>query len=185
MSIAAVVLAAGGGSRFLGPAHKLLTVFRGRPIVAWAIARAVEAGMDETCVVTGAVALGEVVPLGVTALQNDRWADGMATSLARAFEHAELAGHGAVVVGLGDQPLVGAPAWRAVAAASSPVVIATYGGRRGHPVKLAREVWSLLPKDGDEGARSLLRDRPDLVREVACDGDPADVDTVEDLDQWS
>ncbi|HMK12829.1 MAG TPA: NTP transferase domain-containing protein, partial [Acidimicrobiales bacterium] len=71
MTIAAVVLAAGAGTRFEGDNHKLLTVVRGRPLVMWAIEHAREAGLDETVVVTGAVELPDLG--GVTVVHNDRW----------------------------------------------------------------------------------------------------------------
>jgi len=183
VTVLAAVLAAGDGSRFGGP--KLRAPLRGRPLVAWALEAALAAGFDETVVVTGGEDLSAVVPAGVTVLDNPDWADGQATSLQVAVRHADARGHDVVVVGLGDSPMVPAEAWRAVAAVDAPVVTAEFDGARRPPVRLAREVWALLPTAGDEGARVLLQGRPDLVTAVPCAGDPRDVDTEGDLEQWS
>jgi CTP:molybdopterin cytidylyltransferase MocA len=188
VTVAAVVLAAGGGTRFAGPEHKLRTPFRDRPLVSWAVDHAVAAGLDETVVVQGAVDLADVVADGVVVLDNPRWNEGQATSLGVALAHARAAGHDSVVIGLGDQPLVHPSAWRAVASAATdgpPIVVATYEGKRGNPVRLGAAVWDELRLEGDEGARELMRRRPELVGTVACEGNAADVDTLEDLEQWS
>lgn len=187
MSTAAVVLAAGAGTRFEGEGHKLLARVRGVPVVRRAVDAACAAGLEQAFVVVGAVALDDVLPPGVVVVRNERWSEGMATSLQVGVRAAEAAGHEAVVVGLGDQPFVPASAWRAVAVADDerPIVVATYGGRRGNPVRLHRSVWPSLPTAGDEGARVLFAEVPHLVGEVACEGESADVDTVEDLGRWS
>ena len=184
-TISAAVLAAGPGTRFTGDTHKLRTPFRGRPLVQWAVQAALDADLGPTFVVTGAGSLDDLLPEGVTALPNLRWEDGQAGSLLVAVRAAEDAGCDAVVVGLADQPLVPADAWRAVAAADAPIATALYGAQPRPPVRLAREVWPLLPRSGDEGARVLMRERPDLVVRVPCPGDPVDLDTVEDLRRWS
>lgn len=185
-TVAAVVLAAGGGSRFRGDVHKLRATVRGKPLIAWAIESAVDAGLDDVLVVTGAVDLDDLLPPAVTRVHNDAWADGIASSLAAALAVAADHDHDAVVVGLGDQPGIPSVAWARVGRSTqAPIVVATYDGKRRNPVRLAKEVWPLLDRTGDEGARSLMRRRPDLVGEVACPGTPTDVDTLEDLAQWS
>jgi molybdenum cofactor cytidylyltransferase len=185
VSTAAIVLAAGGGSRFPGPQHKLLAPFRGRPLVLWALAAAEAAGLDEVAIIVGAVDLGLLVPPGVTVIENGDWAAGQASSLQAARAWAAGRDHEAMVVGLGDQPLVPSSAWSAVAASPSPIAVATFEGRRRPPVRLARAVWSLLPTEGDEGARVVMGERPDLVCEVVCEGQPVDIDNEEDLHRWS
>jgi len=183
---AAVILAAGAASRFSGPGHKLLADWRGKPLVTWAVANALDAGLDETVVISGAVDLSEVISEEVTLIENHDWSSGQASSLQVAISWARHQGHAAIVVGLADQPLVPPEAWRLVAAEQSkPIVSAAFDGRRRPPVRLEESVWGLLPVAGDEGARVLMSARPDLVAEVACPGQPADVDTVEDLSRWS
>jgi molybdenum cofactor cytidylyltransferase len=182
--VAAVLLAAGGGSRFEGPTHKLLAPLRGRPVLVHAVDAVVASGLD-VHVVTGAVELADLLPEEVTVVHNPHWSEGQAVSVRAGIASAESAGHDAVVVGLGDQPFVGPEAWRAVAASPSPIAVATYGGGRGNPVRLSSEVWRLLPPFGDEVGRALMRSRPELVTEIRCDGEATDIDTLEDLRRWS
>src|SRR5262245_56261972 len=191
MTTAAIVLAAGGGSRYRasgGDSHKLLAPYLGKTVVEWSIEAAAAAHLDATYVVRGATDL-PLPPLAegsVTWVRNDRWQEGIATSLRAGVTRARRDGHAAVVVGLGDQPLVLAEAWRRVAVTTrSPVAVATYEGTRGNPVRLSSLVWPLLPRGGDEGARVVMRRRPDLVVEVSCPGRSADIDTVDDLREWS
>ena len=181
----AVVLAAGGGTRFTGSTHKLLAEFSGTTVIGASVAGPIDAGLM-TAVVWGAVDLSTQVPIGVELIHNPAWASGQASSLQAGLRWAATQGCDEVVIGLGDEPSVGAETWRRVAGAEGgPIVIAAFGPVRTPPVRLARSVWPLLPTSGDVGAGSLLRDRPELVVAIECDGDPTDIDTVEDLAQWS
>ncbi|HUS60736.1 MAG TPA: nucleotidyltransferase family protein [Acidimicrobiales bacterium] len=189
MKAGAYVLAAGAGSRFQGPTHKLLAPLAGSTVLGLAIVRASESSLEGgVSVVVGDTALMAALPEGTRAIPSPRWSDGLAASLSAATDDAIARDLEVVVVALGDQPAVDSASFRRVVAACSdatPIVFAAYDGRRGHPVALHRSVWGLLPRSGEEGARGLARSRPDLVTEVPCMGSPDDVDTVEDLDRWS
>jgi molybdenum cofactor cytidylyltransferase len=183
----AVLLAAGGGTRFVGSTHKLLAVLDGVPVFRRALGHLLEAGFDDVVVVTGAVDL-DIGDPGVTVVHNAQWVDGQAGSLQLAIAAAARTGAEFVVVGLADQPFIPASAWRAIATAesSAPIVVATYNGLRGpNPVRLHRSVWSHLPTNGDEGARPVMRLHPEWIDEVACEGSAADIDTLEDLGSWT
>ena len=95
---------------------------------------------------------------------------------------------GAVVVALADQPLVGAEAVARLIAAyrgGASVAVAAYDGQPRNPVLLAREHWPevIATATGDQGARTFLRTRPELVTLVECGdtGRPDDIDTPADL----
>jgi CTP:molybdopterin cytidylyltransferase MocA len=185
-----VVLAAGGSTRMGRP--KQLAELAGRPLLAHVLAALDQAPVDRVVVALGGAAdqvldrveLGRAEPLVV-----EGWAAGMghvlASTLARAGD-----GWQAVVVLLGDQPLVpGAAvarvveAWRAGA---GPVVTAAYGGRPGHPKLFDRRLLpDLLRLAGDAGARDLVAGHPEWVHrvEVGDLGSDADVDVEADLER--
>jgi nicotine blue oxidoreductase len=164
--IAAVVLAAGAASRFGAPKQRLLL-----PRV---LERLAESPVDEVVVVAGAHAL-EAAPARLVECPD--WHRGPGASLrcglAALGTHVEAA-----VVCLADGPRLSPEAvvrvleaWRAGA---GNVVAASYAGRRGHPLVIARAAWDSVP---DEGMRAL----PTTL--VPCDdlGAPGDVDVPHDL----
>ncbi len=190
-SCAAVLLAAGAGTRFLGADHKLLTNLTisheraGKTVFEHALAHVREAGIGPVIVVTGAQHLSLEGPSDdVVFCHNKDWAEGQSTSVQVGIKTAKELGCDRVVFGLADQPFIPPEAWRNVAHGPGPITVATYEGLRRNPVGLDASVWHLLPIEGDEGARTLMQVRPDLVREVTCPGSPADIDTEEDLRRW-
>jgi CTP:molybdopterin cytidylyltransferase MocA len=179
----AVILAAGAGSRFVGDHHKLAAKLKKKPLVWWASQHAIAAGFAEVLVVEGATPVADLVPAEASVVHNDDWADGQSRSLHVAVHYATMFGYGEIVVGLGDQPFVPPEAWRKIARSKSPIAVAEFDGQNTPPVRLSEEVWRLLPLDGDEGARQLLRSRPELVTPIPCPGSAIDVDTAGEFDQ--
>jgi CTP:molybdopterin cytidylyltransferase MocA len=184
---AAIVLAAGEGSRFAGSGHKLDAEIDGRTLLRRALDAALASGIGPVLVVLpadGDRAFRTDVPADVIAVVNAEWRRGSASSLQAGLARAAELGARRAVIALADQPFISPAAWRAVAAADAPLAVATYSGERGHPVQLRAEVWPLLPTAGDEGAKAVMRLRPDLVVEIPCAGSAVDIDTVEDLRRW-
>ena len=186
--VAIAILAAGRGSRLGGDVPKPLVELRGRPLVSWALGAATASDLRPVVLVVGhrGDAVTRAATEGVVVVRSRRWRRGIARSLRAALEALEpWAQVGAVAVGLADQPLVGADAYRRLAGAyrdGARLAVATYHGQRRNPVLLGRTMWPQARRlDGDEGARALM-DEDDVV-EVDCTdtGSAADVDTLDDL----
>lgn len=152
---------------------------------SWVFDAVATASFNQVYVVTGAVDLSDLIPADFCVVEAADWADGQAHTIQAGLARAGEDGHRAVVIGLADQPLVPASAWRSVGAAAGEIVAASFDGKRRPPVKFERSAWPLLPTTGDEGARTVLRTDRERVSEVACSGNPIDIDTQKDLAQWS
>jgi CTP:molybdopterin cytidylyltransferase MocA len=189
--VAGVLLAAGEGSRFGQP--KALVELNGQTLAERGVGLLRAGGADPILVVTGAVPL-ELD--GTVTVDNPQWRTGMGSSLRAALQALTETARGpdsdtdigAVVVALADQPLVGAEAVARLIAAyrdGASVAVAAYDGRPRNPVLLAREHWPevIATATGDQGARTFLRTRPELVTLVECGdtGRPDDIDTPADL----
>jgi len=182
--VAAVILAAGEGSRFAGEGHKLRAEIDGVPVLRRSVDAAVAAGFDEVLVVVGTDDYADILPDGVTVVPCPDWAGGQAHSLQAAVAAARAASADAIVVAPGDQPLIGSATWVALRNAdATPFAMATYAGVRRPPTRLSAEIWDELPSEGDSGARAVMKPGPELVTEVPSAGDPRDVDTVEALEE--
>lgn len=188
MTVAGLLLAAGGGRRFGGP--KALAAVGGERFVERGIRLLETAGCTPVVVVVGAAVdrvRREADLRGADVVVNERWETGMGSSLRTGL--AALEGRcDAAVVALADQPLVGvACVERLVAAwlAGAVAAVATYAGVPRNPVLLDRSMWAeaAAAAVGDAGARAFLRSAAAPVTEVACDGTgrPDDVDTPADL----
>jgi CTP:molybdopterin cytidylyltransferase MocA len=181
-TVAAVVLAAGGGRRYGMP--KALVEYEGSLLVERAV-RTASAVCDPVLVVLGAraVEVWRAADLGgATVLANRDWETGMASSLRTGLDG--LRGWpgriDAALLLLVDMPGMTPEALARVAEHVAPdaLAVATYDGVRSHPVLLGREHWAGVAEtaSGDEGARRYLAAHD--VLEVDCTGlaDPADLD---------
>jgi molybdenum cofactor cytidylyltransferase len=183
--IAGLLLAAGRSSRFGG--DKLVAPLRGQPVLHWSAA-AIAAEVDELFVVVPRDSPARVKALtGIqaTLVEHAGRDDGMASSI-RAGVAALPADVEAVVIALGDQPLVSSTVVRALCdrwrRVPTSAVVPRYRDGDGHPVLFDRACFGALGAlDGDRGARTLLERLGDGCA-LGVDAErPVDVDTPEAL----
>lgn len=186
---AAVVLAAGAGSRFGG--GKLLADYAGAPLLHAALAAARAAPVQSITLVTGVdaeavAACAAGFDPAVRVVHAVDHAEGMAASLRAGIASLEPGLDGAFVF-LGDMPRVPHAVLAPLAAAvdaGAPAAAPVFAGRRGNPVVLGRTLFGdVAALRGDVGARPILQGlgaRLALL-EAPDDGVLFDVDVREDL----
>jgi Uncharacterized MobA-related protein len=183
--VAALVLAAGRGSRF-GREGKLLQPFRGRPLVCAAVDAALTSRARPVVVVGGdqrGALDAALTGLPVRIVANPEPDLGLSSSL-RVGLRALPEGIGGAVVLLGDMPLVTEAhidrLFDAFAAGGGEAVcVPTYEGRRGNPVLWPAVLFvRLVAIEGDRGGRAILGQLAEAAIDVAMpdDGVLIDVD---------
>ena len=185
--IAGLLLAAGRSSRF--GSDKLCAKLNGRAIVRQSIGALASTDAVYVVIPPGADALMQALSrLDAHFVINLGRDEGLASSI-RAGIEALPPEVEAVVIALGDQPLVPAQLVATLVArwreGDADAVAPMYRNGQGNPVLFARNVFpELLALRGDHGARSVVYSLGDRVVHVPADGDiPADIDTPEALAQ--
>lgn len=190
--IGAVVLAAGGSSRFGQP--KQLLAFRGETLIRRAVRAATEAGCDPVIVVVGAVAVSDAISSSAqrdwaraTVVENAEWRNGVGTSIRRGLEQLPAFVEAAVLLAC-DQPFVDVSVVAKLIAAQEntrkPIVASRYANTLGVPALFDRSCFAaLLALPADSGAKMLIANRPNDVAVIAFEQGAIDIDTPEDFER--
>jgi molybdenum cofactor cytidylyltransferase len=187
--IAAVVLAAGKSSRM--GRNKLLEPVDGKAMIVHVVDAVLASAAKPVVVVTGNEADRVRAALAgrrVTFVHNAEFAGGLSNSLRTGLAALPADCDGAFVC-LGDMPRVQPAALDKLIAAFNPVegraiIVPTFCGKRGNPVLWAASFFPAMKTvAGDVGAKHLIGEHLDQVREVAMDDDAIllDIDTPQAL----
>lgn len=179
-----VILAAGSGARFGG--NKLLALFRGDPVIQYAMEAADTACFDRVAVVTQYEPVAEMGQArGYKALWNRQPELGLSRSVILGTE--AMADCDGICFLVGDQPCLGRQTVEALASAwqAQPerIVAAAHQGKRGNPCIFPKLLFEeLRALSGDTGGGAVIRRHPELLRLVETGAlELFDTDTPEKL----
>jgi molybdenum cofactor cytidylyltransferase len=189
MSVAALILAAGGSARLGRP--KQLEPWGGPTLLEHVIKRTREFPVDEVWVVIGAHSdemLDQVDFLDANVVENPEWEEGIASSIRVGLDAlTQLSRCDSALIVLGDQPDVSAEIVEELLVShrrsDGRVSVPKYRYNRGNPVLVDRSLWPrLMSLEGDDGAGRLWQAHPEWVNEVwFSELGPRDVDTDVDV----
>ncbi|MBI4634411.1 MAG: putative selenium-dependent hydroxylase accessory protein YqeC [Deltaproteobacteria bacterium] len=191
---AGIILAAGMSTRMgkTGTPKQLLEA-GGKPLLAWVVEAAIASELARVILVLGHEAgkiLAALGPLAghrrIKTIINDRYADGMASSLQAGLLEVRDE-FPSVMFLLGDQPLVGTETINLLLdrfrESDKDICVPMCGGKRGNPVIFScRHYHEILEIRGDRGAREIIDRYPDAILPAEI-SDPRcflDIDNTED-----
>ena len=190
MRVAAVVLAAGGSTRF--GRSKQFALFQGDTFIKRIVAAAIEAGCAPVVVVTGedsAQVTSELTGLTVSIAMNPRWSSGLGSSIVVGIRHAmNLAPDiDAVLLLTCDQPFVTVAVLVQLIqlrlTSGKPIIASAYAETLGIPALFDRSCFSdLLRLEGDSGAKKIILARPHDVVSFDFAAGEIDIDTAADYE---
>ena len=186
MTIGVLLLAAGKSRRY-GSDKRIARMQDGRRLLDVSLGRVLDSGLP--LVVSVGIAdkelHAELVSRHILCVRSPNSALGMGSTLADGVAGAP-ASWTAIIIGLGDMPMIQPETYRLVANALTPgkIVTPVYLGQRGHPVGFDQSYFpTLMGLRGDQGARQIIGANPAAVIavNVSDPGVVVDVDTPEQL----
>jgi len=185
--ISAVILAAGESSRMGKP--KMLLPFGDSSMIEEVVTHAIHSSAGKTIVVLGAnhEAIGSrLKDYPVQTVINHQYAKGMLSSVQCGLRSIQESA-GAAMILLGDQPMVGNQVMdgmiEAYRKSGRNIIVATFQGKRGHPILIGPEYFNEVLEYTAEGTlRDLLERHPDDIAEIETDKPEIlrDIDTETD-----
>ena len=188
MSVAVIILAAGKSERLGSP--KQLLAYNGKTLLQHSIDEAKNMGSDHVVVVLGAnepVILQQINDPGIIVLDNNKWKEGMASSIRCGISHLLDTEYESVIIMVCDQPYVNSALLKSIyqkyLETGNPIVASEYAGRPGTPALFHRSLFAdLLLLKGDVGAKQIIQRKKQSVSLVGFPEGITDIDTREDYE---
>ena len=188
--VGAIILAAGGSTRFGQP--KQLLAFQGESLVRRAVRGAVDADCVRVVVVAGDVRArieAELRETPAVIVENPEWQRGLGTSIRCGLLHlrSSRSEPDAVVLMACDQPFADANVIKSLIAewenSGKSIVASSYAGTLGIPALFDRSCFDdLLSLPDDSGAKPLIQARFADVARIEFEKGVMDIDTPGDFE---
>ena len=186
-----IILAAGLSSRF--PGNKMLLVINGKPLINQVVSCALASKLDKVLLVLGHMKeeIQSIIPddSKLEILINSNYKEGMTTSIKTGVKVAKQLDADTIMILPGDILLTDSEVInqgiKSLEKTTKPILIASYQGRKGHPIFYKKEIIAELLKISEEteGMRAVVRRDSARILTYNCSSESIlhDLDTAQDL----